>query len=118
MPQPRIETIEHWIGDTHVITFPVTGRKLHDVTVDWWVGRSETASGDNIWIKKTSTQPGEITISGEQANWMIEITVLPEDTVWLKPGHWYHETRLASTAGDYERLVLGPYILHPSLIRP
>jgi hypothetical protein len=114
---PLTATIEMWSGDTRYIHIPVDGN-ANGTTADWWMGKSERATGSDVWIKKSSDNPEQIKITADaHGRWSIVIKLNPEDTAELRPGNWYHELRLSDAYGDNERLVLGPFVLNQSLIR-
>jgi hypothetical protein len=110
--------LELWADDSHVFAMPVFGNLSTVTLIDWWMGKSASAVGNDVWIRKSSSDPQQIReIAQATDRWTIEIKINPSDTASLRPGEWYHELRLTDGYGNHRRFMTGAFVLHQTMIR-
>jgi hypothetical protein len=118
------QTINHWAGDSAVITVPVrdglgAAVDLTGATARWWMGKNVKALGADVYVKKT-TDPGDgggITI--QQASptdvGVLIITIDAGDTEGLRPKIYYHEVELV--IGDsVSTVTTGNFVINGTMI--
>src|SRR5215475_9324552 len=108
------EDIEMIAGDTPILAFgPVIDEDgnyadLLGASAKWWMGRSERASGANVWVRKNTSDGGIVIVSETLPNgkirYTVEVALDPEDTLDVTPcasryQHWYHELEITDVAG-------------------
>lgn len=133
------QDITHYAGDSAIITiFPVldgAGQPvdLTGATARWWMGKSATATGTDVWVKKSSedtlvneagaTIPQMALSLMETDLWGISIVLIPSDTETTstafhpQPGSWYHECEVEGADGKISTVTLGKYVLKPTVVR-
>jgi hypothetical protein len=97
------QDVEIYAGNTERLRFTLQrpdGSALDATGIHarWMVGKTAKARGDDIYIKKSSlTDPGEggiVLDQGLDGYWTATVLILPDDTVDLAPGNFYHELEL------------------------
>ena len=119
------QNIEHYAGDTATITIgPVvdgsgTDVDLSGATARWWMGKSVSATGTDIYLKK-SVGSGLAIDRVTTDQWSIVITLLPADTDFtasaIKAGTYYHECEVVDAGGNISTVTIGKFVLKPTLI--
>jgi hypothetical protein len=110
-----------WRGDSHTITIPVldgdgANVNLTGATARWWMGRSATSTGTNVYIQKATGGDG-ITITSSSGLYTLNITLEPEDTEDLRAGEWYHEAEVVDSSGNVATVTVGTFTLEADLVR-
>jgi hypothetical protein len=114
------QDITAYVGDTLIITIPVLDGAGQNVDLagagaSWWMGKNVTATGADVYIKKSLGQG--MTLTDNTAGlYTITITLDPSDTQTLQAGTFYHEAAVIDSQGDIARISLGKFILKPTLI--
>lgn len=120
------EDITHWCGDSRTITIPVldvngAAVALPGATARWWMGKNARATGDNVYVQKSTSDgiaiTGPATVGGVANVYSLSITLDPEDTEDLKPGSWYHEAEVVDASGNVSTVTIGTFILKRDLVR-
>ena len=117
------QKITHWVGDTAIITIPVKDKAGEWVDLTgafgrWWMGKTVKATGDNIYIEKSTESFGGMELVNPSGGdeWDIVITLDPIDTEGLKAGTFYHEAEIVDADGNISTVMTGPFVLNPTLI--
>lgn len=114
------QDIVHYKGDSATITIPVLDGSgdavdLTSATARWWMGKSVSATGTDVYVKK-SIGSG-IVIDAETDRWLLVITLSPADTENLtKTGTFYHEAEVVDAAGNVSTVTIGKFTLKPTMI--
>jgi hypothetical protein len=114
------QDITAYAGDTLIITIPVLDGSGANVNLagagaSWWMGKNATATGTDVYIKKSLGQG--MTLTDNTAGlYTLAITLAPQDTENLTAGTFYHEAAVIDANGDIARISLGKFILKPTLI--
>jgi len=118
------QSLPQWMGDTHIIAIPIKDGGGNNVDLtgasgDWWMAKSAAATGTDVYIKKSSSDPTQIQFTDDGTGlWTMSIKLLPEDSSGLKAGTYYHEARVTDSAGNIGRVSLGPFVLNQSVLLP
>jgi hypothetical protein len=115
------QNITQWQGDSRIISFPVTDALGNNVDLSgasarWWVGKTAFATGTDIYVEKSTASGGGMTLENNAGLWSVVITLVPTDTENVAAGRWYHECEVIDAAGNVARVLLGKFIMNPSLI--
>lgn len=107
-------------GDTLKITIPVRDAasaivNLGGAGVTWWMGKNVSATGADVYIKKSLGSGASLT-SDTSGLYTITVDVDPEDSQNLSAGTFYHEAAVIDADGNIGRVALGKFILKPTLI--
>jgi hypothetical protein len=114
------QDITAYVGDTLIITIPVLDGAGQNVDLggagaSWWMGKNVTATGADVYIKKSLGQG--MTLTDNTAGlYTLTVTLAPSDTQNLQAGTFYHEAAVIDSQGDIARVSLGKFILKPTLI--
>lgn len=116
------QTIDHWCGDSRTITIPVLDAagaavNLAGATARWWMGKSASATGTNVYVQKATGSGITITSAGSPATYTLNITLAPADTAGLKPGSYYHEAEVVDVSGNVATVTTGTFTLERDLVR-
>ncbi|MBN9444397.1 hypothetical protein [Bosea sp. (in: a-proteobacteria)] len=77
----------------------------------WWCGRSQSAKGDDVLIKK---QVGSgLSISGSR----VTVAIDPSDTQDVTAGVYYHEAKVFFADGVVKMVLCGPLRLKSTIVR-
>jgi hypothetical protein len=113
------QDVTHWVGDTATIRIPVLDAAgasvdLTGASARWWMGKNVAATGDDVYVKKSSGAGLAIEISTEGST--VVITLDPGDTDGKKSGTFYHECEVVDADGNVSTVTIGKFILKPTLI--
>lgn len=119
------QNIEHWQGDTHVIRIKVDDGAetpgpidLAGASARWWMGKTEKATGADIYVKKSTALDDGIVLDGPDGDgfWTVVIGLDPADTVDTPVGKFYHECVVVDAGGDVSHVTIGKFTCNQSLI--
>lgn len=114
------QNITHYAGNDVTIRIPIfdeSGAKvdLTGAVIRWWMGKSVSATGANIYLEKT-TADGSINIDFTTDVDFAVITLVRADTKTLKTGTFYHECEVVDSSNNTSTVATGLFILKPVLI--
>jgi hypothetical protein len=115
------QDIVHYKGDSATITISVQDGagnfvNLSGATARWWMGKSVSATGADVYIKKAIGSGLEID-QPTTSEWDLVITLDPGDTENLtKVGTFYHEAEVVDADGNVSTVTIGKFTLKPTLI--
>ncbi len=117
---PAVEqNVQHWRGDSRRIQIPI--REEDGTPVDmaggsarWWLGKSATAVGDKVVVKKAAGSG--LSLSVDDDLWTAEIRLDPADTQALRPGDYYHELEVVDGAGAVSTVTVGTFTINQTMI--
>lgn len=114
------QDITHYKGNTATITIPVLTEArakvdLSGSTARWWMGKSVSATGTDVYVKKSSGT-GITFDLGTDVDTVV-ITLDASDTETLtKTGTFYHECEVVDGSGDVSTVAVGKFVLKPTMI--
>lgn len=116
------QDITHWCGDSRTITIPVKDAAggnvdLAGASARWWMGKSKTASGASVYVKKT-TADSSIEITNASGLYSLVVYLDPDDTKTLSPGSCYHEAEVTDASGNVSTVCIGAFVLVRDMVRP
>jgi len=115
------QDITHYKGDSATITIPIKDAagnfvNLSGATARWWMGKSVSATGTDVYIKK-GIGTGLVIDQPTTSEWDLVITLYPADTENLtKVGTFYHEAEVVDSGGGVSTVTIGKFVLKPTMI--
>lgn len=115
------QDITHYVGDSLTIQLgPVLDADgglsdLSGATARWWMAKSVTATGADIYVKKAGGD-GLVLDGNTAGEWTITITLDPSDTEGKSAGKFYHECEVVDSSGNVSTVTVGKFTLMPTLI--
>lgn len=115
------QNFDHWRGDSKHISIPVkdedgTAIDLTGGSARWWLGKSASATGSGVLVKKSSG--AGLTLSQVNGFWTALVVLDPEDTQALRPGSYYHELEIIDADGAVSTVTTGTVNIRPTMITP
>jgi hypothetical protein len=103
-------------GDSLEIVLPVKTEAGVDVplagaTVRWWMGRSKSSIGSDVFLKK-SIGSG-IVIAGATAT----VSIAPADTDAIPAGVYYHEAEVVFADATVSTVTTGSFTIGATIVR-
>lgn len=115
------QDITHYKGDTATIKIPVLDQNglkvdLSSSTARWWMGKSVTATGVDVYVKKATGGSGITIDLGTDVDTIVVALAAADTEVLTKTGTFYHECEVVDGSGDVTTVCVGKFTLKPTLI--